>query len=127
MSIAEKLDAAIKAVCPIHGVSIGRKDDKQTWRVDFKDEATAQQRAQASNVVINFDAVAAEQPDPRRVLDDAECEAAKIDNQIVQFLNMTSTQLDAWVDANITGAGPRTAFKVLGRLAQNAARGKVLR
>lgn len=45
--IAEKLDAAIKAVCPIHGVSIGRVDDKAIWRIDFKDEATAEQRSAA--------------------------------------------------------------------------------
>lgn len=65
--------------------------------------------------------------DPRRIIDDAECEAAKIDGQIVAFLNMTPAQLDVWVDTNITGAGPRTAFKILGRLAQNAARGKTMR
>lgn len=54
MRITEKLDAAIKAVCPIHGVSIGRKDDKQTWRIDFKDEATAPQRAAAQQVLDTF-------------------------------------------------------------------------
>ena len=54
MTIAAKLDAAIKAVCPIHGVSIGRKDDKQTWRIDFKDEATPEQREAAQSVVDNF-------------------------------------------------------------------------
>ena len=54
MTIAQKLDIAIKAACPIHGVSIGRKDDKQTWRIDFKDEATSEQRAAAQSVVDNF-------------------------------------------------------------------------
>lgn len=57
--IAAKLDAAIKAVCPIHGVSIGRVNDKQTWRIDFKDEATAQERATAQAVVDAFDGQAA--------------------------------------------------------------------
>ena len=32
MTLNAKLDAAIKAVCPIHGVSIGRVNDKQTRR-----------------------------------------------------------------------------------------------
>ncbi len=54
MTIAAKLDAAIKAVCPIHGVSIGRKNDKQTWRIDFKDEATPEQMAAARSVVDSF-------------------------------------------------------------------------
>lgn len=39
----EALDQIIKAVCPIHGVSIDRREDKGTWRVGFKDEATASQ------------------------------------------------------------------------------------
>lgn len=66
-------------------------------------------------------------PDPRKVLDAAECDAAKIDGQIVAFLNMTPIELDAWVTANIIGVGPQTALKILGRLTQNAARGKPLR
>ena len=32
MDLNQKLDVSIKAVCPIHGVSIGRVNDKQTWR-----------------------------------------------------------------------------------------------
>ena len=35
-----RLDAEIRAVAPIVGVSIGRKDDRATWRFDFADEAT---------------------------------------------------------------------------------------
>ena len=30
--IAVKLTEAIRLVCPIQGVSIGRVNDKQTWR-----------------------------------------------------------------------------------------------
>lgn len=54
MNIAAKLDAAIKAVCPIHGVSIGRADDKQTWRIDYADDATAEQREAAQSVLVSF-------------------------------------------------------------------------
>lgn len=59
-TLAAKLDAAIKAVCPIRGVSIGRKNDKATWRIDFKDEATDKQRADARAVLEAFDPVANE-------------------------------------------------------------------
>lgn len=52
--IAQSLTIAIAAVCPIHGVSIGRKDDKSTWRIDFKEEATPAQRAAAAQVVAQF-------------------------------------------------------------------------
>ena len=62
MSIAAKLDAAIKAVCPIHGVSIGRADDRATWRIDYADEATAEQREAAQDVLDAFDAAAGDVP-----------------------------------------------------------------
>lgn len=61
--IATKLDAAIKSVCPIHGVSIGRKDDKKTWRIDFKDEATDRERSDALAVIEAFDVTVEEQKD----------------------------------------------------------------
>jgi hypothetical protein len=40
---------------PIHGVSIGRKNDKSTWRIDFKDEATIEQKIEASKLLQDFD------------------------------------------------------------------------
>lgn len=50
MSIVQ-LDAAIKTVCPIHGVSIGKWDDRATWRINFKDEATDAERKAAQKVL----------------------------------------------------------------------------
>ena len=47
----EKLHNAIAAICPIDGVSIGIQDDKTTWRIDFKDEATADEKAAAQAVI----------------------------------------------------------------------------
>lgn len=54
------LDKVIRAVCPIHGVSIGRKNDKITWRIDFTEEATLEQREEAQAVVDAFDVEAGE-------------------------------------------------------------------
>ncbi|HEY3527387.1 MAG TPA: hypothetical protein VGK47_14415 [Nitrososphaeraceae archaeon] len=51
------IDQLIKDVCPIHGISFGILDDKNTWRIDFKDQATPAQRAVAQNLLINFDPV----------------------------------------------------------------------
>jgi len=45
-----QLDQAIKAVCPIDGISLG-----ETVRIDFRDEATAEQRAAAQAVVDAWD------------------------------------------------------------------------
>ena len=52
--IAAKLDALIQAVCPIYGVSIGRIDDRLTWRIDCKDEATPAQRDAAVAMLVTF-------------------------------------------------------------------------
>lgn len=45
----------ILSVAPIVGVSIGREDDRATWRIDFKPEATADQRVTAQAMIAAFD------------------------------------------------------------------------
>lgn len=60
--IAAALDQAIKAVCPIDGVSIGRAADKSTWRIDFADDATAEERAAATAVMAAFDPAGVKAP-----------------------------------------------------------------
>lgn len=67
---------------------------------------------------------------PRRsriTADAADAAEVRADNQVQAFLDFSPKQLDAWIEANITGAGNKTAIKVLGRLAQAAARGRTLR
>lgn len=56
---AAQLHAAVAAVCPIHGVSIGRKNDKATWRIDFVLGATSGERADAEAVMAAFNVDAA--------------------------------------------------------------------
>lgn len=53
----EALDQAIRAACPIDGVSIGKAQDKTTWRIDFKPEATESERAAASAILAQIDTV----------------------------------------------------------------------
>jgi hypothetical protein len=50
-TFAARLHAAIEAVCPIHGVSIGRRSDRRTWKAHFKDDATEAQRAAAADII----------------------------------------------------------------------------
>lgn len=76
--ITTKLDAAIRAVCPIHGISIGRKDDKTTWRIDFTSEATEEQKAAARAVLASFD------PNPSRK-DEILARLAEIDAEAQAF------------------------------------------
>jgi len=63
MSIAD-LDADLKAVAPIHGVSVGNKEDKATWRIDFKPEATQAEKDAAASVLANFADINKEPPKP---------------------------------------------------------------
>jgi hypothetical protein len=71
----------------------------------------------------------------RNAIDAAEAASVKADSQVVTFLNFTPVQLDAWIDTNIGTAATlvavRTAcvvaFKVLGRIALAAGRGRSLR
>jgi len=51
----ERLDAQLKAICPCTGVSIGRWDNKTSWRVDFLPGATQAEKDAAQAVIDNFD------------------------------------------------------------------------
>jgi hypothetical protein len=66
MTIAARMDAAIRAVAPIVGVSLGRHTDKTTWRIDFAPGTTTEQRAAAAGVVASFDVSAAESAERAR-------------------------------------------------------------
>lgn len=49
-----RLEAAIKAVCPIQGVSIGNPAVKATWAAQFQPSATPAQQTAAQTVITNF-------------------------------------------------------------------------
>jgi len=51
------LHEAVAAICPIHGVSVGRIDDKKTWRIDFAAAATGLQKQAAADVITQFDPI----------------------------------------------------------------------
>lgn len=51
---AEQVHKAIVAVCPIHGISIGRKNAKETWRIDFEESATEAQKQAALEAIRAF-------------------------------------------------------------------------
>lgn len=64
--LAAKLDEAVRKVAPIAGVSIGRRDKRETWRANFTPEATPDQIAAAQQVIANF--VEVDDPKPPREL-----------------------------------------------------------
>lgn len=52
MDAIVRLTDAVSAVCPIHGIQGGTQS---TAQIDFKDEATTEQRAAAESVLAAFD------------------------------------------------------------------------
>jgi hypothetical protein len=65
-TLAAKLDEAVSHVAPISGVSIGRRDLRETWSVNFTPEATPEQIAAAQAVLASF--VEQDDPEPPREL-----------------------------------------------------------
>lgn len=50
MDITDK----IKEVCPIYGISMPNAMDKQTWRIEYKPDATNEQKLQAATILSNY-------------------------------------------------------------------------
>ena len=50
-----RLTMLIAEACPVHGISIGRWDARETWRLDAKPEATEDEIAAALAVMAAFD------------------------------------------------------------------------
>lgn len=44
----------VEKVCPIEGVCIRDKNNKATWRLDFKDNATPTEKVAAAIAIANF-------------------------------------------------------------------------
>jgi len=63
MSIAAAIDKELRAAgCIIHGVSLGREDDKATWRIDWVAEPTLPLVTQAQAIIDAFDIAAVVAP-----------------------------------------------------------------
>lgn len=63
MNIASDLDQAIRAVCPINGVSIGDEADRSTWSIDYADDATDDQKEAAEALLQTWDPSTETAPD----------------------------------------------------------------
>lgn len=61
-----ELDAALRAVAPVIGVSFGKHDDKSTWVPQFADGATGEQINAAYDVIEAFDVQEAIEKNARR-------------------------------------------------------------
>jgi hypothetical protein len=50
-----RLSSAVSSVCPVVGISVAVYGDSSTVRIDFRDEATTEQRTAAQSAVDAFD------------------------------------------------------------------------
>lgn len=80
----------VSEVAPITGVSLGKIDDKSTWKIIFKPEATPEQRAAAAQIVREFDpAVDAVAPKTELQQAKEEIEALKVRLSAVEVKTAT--------------------------------------
>lgn len=54
MYLQAEIEQQIEKVCPIDGISFGNLDDKSTWRIDFRANATDEERSAAHDVLNQF-------------------------------------------------------------------------
>ena len=95
----EQLHAQVAEVAPIIGVSIGRQNDKGTWRIDFAPEATQAQRDAAASVVAAFDVAAVEAADiAERAAQDTLADEAHADAIFVALRNATGAEIAAFIN-----------------------------
>lgn len=55
MTLLKKLTDRISEIAPIEGVGLGNINDKSTWRIDFKNSATDEQKMTANNFLQSYD------------------------------------------------------------------------
>ena len=54
-AVLEAMMRAVSKVAPIEGISVGRYDDRKTWRIDFKKSATPGEINVGNAVLAAFD------------------------------------------------------------------------
>lgn len=118
-TIASSLHAALSAVCPIIGVSIGNRADKGTWSYTVAEGATTQQIADAASVFAAFDAGQAAEDARRLAALRAEAKAyiasskdaqAKKDRCTIAILLDEINDLRGWIRSCKTAARDATNF-----------------
>lgn len=105
MGTVKALDAAIRAVCPIHGVNSDRI-------VHFKPEATQGQKDAGQAIADGWDF---DTPDTDEVADKQGIEYAKADAVIQYLVAHTPAECEAWVNANVNNLADAKNF--LGKVA----------
>ena len=110
---AAALSQAVSAVAPVHGVIVGKPDDRATWRADCLETASEGQRAAAAAVIAGWDRIAyCRSVYARRV--DSDAETARL-----QFMTpgsgMAMTYQEKFAQAQAVQSMGETAANALSR------------
>jgi hypothetical protein len=101
MDILKKLTSRINDICPIHGLQ-ATDEDPRNWTIDYRDEATDEEKAAASAFLASLDVPAVQ----------GEVEADEAEEQRLQKIDSIQTRvLDAlleWFDAAEQAGKPIT-------------------
>lgn len=97
------LHKSILAACPINGVSIGNVADKSTWRIDFHQSATQDQKINAMLAVAKFDAISVVAKEKADADADMSARAELRNESTLKLLqSMSPSQAKAWVNSTVT-------------------------
>lgn len=88
MTLITALDKAVRAVCPIDGISVGNAADKATWKAQYAATATTQQKAAAATAIANFtyDPVGDGQSDDTDLLNAALAEQGSLSRALAMVM-----------------------------------------
>lgn len=107
---ASRLHDALAAVAPITGISIGSRNDRSTWRIDFAPEATPQQQSAANALLASFD--------PQSTVDD-DIDTVQIPPKVLAAILVAiqtiPAQRPAWVTNTLQRALQRLQDLLAGR------------
>lgn len=111
------LHAAIAAVAPINGVSVGLIADKATWRVDFDISATQTQKDAAATIIANYtvDGSGNTTAQNAEIARQTDIRSASDRSVLLNQLRIANAaQINTWVDNNVTSlADARTVLKAI--------------
>lgn len=110
-TVLEQFTAAVAAVCPITGASMGSVSDRSTWVFTPIAGATQAQIQAAQNVIATFDATAAQAAIAADAARDAAM-ASDVDRQdiLAKIATATPTQIKNYINNNVTDLASAKVF-----------------
>lgn len=95
MNIAS-LHEAVAAAAPIYGVKAGRANDRATWAIDFREEATDQERAAAQAAMDAWTEPAERRMVPKGIIVERLIAAGKIEAARAALAQISVADQERW-------------------------------